>query len=118
MGTDETGTARDESPHRATVKMNLQTSKGRTGWATAVSMLVIFLIALAAVLFWRMRPELLRGSHRDPAFQFVSPLELASLPTAGRFDFPIGSEHGALSYNAQPFTESRHLGDDLNGIGG
>jgi murein DD-endopeptidase MepM/ murein hydrolase activator NlpD len=48
----------------------------------------------------------------------VPALFLASLPTAARFDFPIGSENGALAYNAQPFTQNSHLGDDLNGIGG
>lgn len=30
----------------------------------------------------------------------------------------MGSAHGALTYNAQPFLIQRHLGDDLNGIGG
>ena len=97
--------------------MILDTSKGRTSAAMMLGMLLVFLIALGAGLYFRMRPELLRWA-RDPAFQLVPPLDLASLPTAARFDFPIGSEHGALTYNAQPFTEDRHLGDDLNGIGG
>lgn len=54
----------------------------------------------------------------DPAFLRLSPMEVAILPLAVRFDAPMGSEHGALTYNAQPFRVTRHLGDDLNGIGG
>lgn len=54
----------------------------------------------------------------DPAFATLSPIEMVSAPKAVRFDFPLGSEHGALVYNAQPFLTTRHLGDDLNGIGG
>ena len=54
----------------------------------------------------------------DPAFVRLTPLEVAALPLATRFDMPMGSEHGALTYNARPFRISRHLGDDLNGIGG
>jgi hypothetical protein len=80
-------------------------------------MLLIFLVALGAGLYFRLGPEFFPAA-RDPGLQLISPLELASLPTATRFDFPIGSEHGALTYNAQPFTENRHLADDLNGIGG
>lgn len=81
-------------------------------------LLLVFLMALGSTLHLRLRPELSRQVSRDPAFQLTSPLELASLPTALRFDFPMGSEHGAFAYNAQPFNENRHLGDDLNGIGG
>ncbi|TDU81142.1 peptidase M23-like protein [Prosthecobacter fusiformis] len=54
----------------------------------------------------------------DPAFLRLNAWEIASLPLALRFDHPMGSEHAALTYNAQPFRITRHLGDDLNGIGG
>ena len=78
----------------------------------------LFAAGLLGMLAWRLAPELTRPTHLDPAFQIPSPFELASLPLATRFDFPLGSEHGALAYNAQRFTENHHLGDDLNGIGG
>ena len=85
----------------------------RTAFYTA-----LFVISALAMLTWRLWPELTRPTHLDPAFQIPSAFELASLPFAKRFDFPLGSEHGALAYNAQRFTENHHLGDDLNGIGG
>ena len=84
----------------------------------ALSILSVFTISFIATLFIKLWPELTRPKKLDLAFQFLSPLELASIPTATRFDFPLGSENGAMSYNAQRFTENRHLGDDLNGIGG
>lgn len=114
--TNETGAARNQSPHRATVKMNQRASKQRT--KRRIALALIFLLALAAGIYFRFLPEQRRRPPRDPAFQLTSPLLLASLPTATRFDFPLGSEDGALTYNAQPFTENKHLGDDLNGIGG
>jgi hypothetical protein len=80
--------------------------------------LTIFALALLGTLAWKLWPELSRPTRLDPAFQVPSSFELASLPVATRFDFPLGSEHGALTYNAQRFTENHHLGDDLNGIGG
>jgi murein DD-endopeptidase MepM/ murein hydrolase activator NlpD len=54
----------------------------------------------------------------DPAFIQLSAREQAELPLAIQWDMPMGSELGALTYNAQPFRITRHLGDDLNGIGG
>lgn len=60
----------------------------------------------------------------DPALILMRPIEAARAPTAARLDMPVGSEHAALTYDAQPFLtfnpdwQSKHLGDDLNGIGG
>ena len=59
-----------------------------------------------------------------PSLDVISAAELEQLPLADRFDSPVGSEHGALTYNAQFCGEwnqdfgGRHSGDDLNGIGG
>jgi murein DD-endopeptidase MepM/ murein hydrolase activator NlpD len=98
--------------------MKATASKGRTSLGWTMMLAGLFLLALCTGLFLRLWPELRRPTKIDPAFQIVPALFLASLPTAARFDFPIGSENGALAYNAQPFTQNRHLGDDLNGIGG
>jgi murein DD-endopeptidase MepM/ murein hydrolase activator NlpD len=84
----------------------------------ALSIFAMFAISGVATIWFKLWPELTRPGWVDPALQLPSPFDLASLPTAARFDFPLGSENGALSYNAQPFTQNRHLGDDLNGIGG
>jgi hypothetical protein len=79
---------------------------------------IAFLIGFVATIAIRLWPELTRPKQLDPAFQIPSALELAALPTAMRFDFPLGSENGAMSYDATPFTQNHHLGSDLNGIGG
>ncbi len=96
--------------------MNLRTSKAGARIGTIVVMAAIFLLAFAAGIFFRAPGGLTR--LRPAALRLIPPLDLASLPTADRFDSPLGSEHGAFTYNAQPFTQNRHLGDDLNGIGG
>ena len=83
-----------------------------------MSIVAVFPFAFLAAVAIRLWPELTRPKQVDPAFRLPSPLKLALLPTAARFDFPLGSENGAMTYNAQPFTKNHHLGDDLNGIGG
>jgi Peptidase family M23 len=86
----------------------------RAIWAS----LITFILAFLATLTWKLWPELTRPKDVDPAFRIPSPLQLESIPTASHFDFPLGNENGAMTYNAQRFTENKHLGDDLNGIGG
>ncbi len=99
--------------------MKPETSKGRTIFESVALFVVTLLVTLGVSLFFRLAPELRRPIHLPLAFhRFLPPIELVALPTAARFDFPIGNENGAFAYNAQPFTQNRHLGDDLNGIGG
>ena len=90
-------------------------SRPKSWWLLAA---VCFLLAFLLDLAFRLGPELLERRKFSPSLEIASPIDLASLPAATRFDFPLGSEHGAMVYNAQPFTENMHLGDDLNGIGG
>lgn len=80
------------------------------------------LLGTVAVTLWQRFQSLPPGTAQarplDAAFIRLSPAEIAALPLAVRWDAPLGSEHAALTYNAQPFRITRHLGDDLNGIGG
>jgi hypothetical protein len=82
------------------------------------SILLGFIVSFVTTILLQLWPELTRPRQVDLAFRMPSALDLVSLPVAARFDFPLGSEHGAMAYNAQRFTENHHLGDDLNGIGG
>lgn len=83
-------------------------------------LLTLVLMAVVIGMIWLRfgGSSSLALTPRDPAFVRLTPLEVATLPLSTRFDMPMGSEHGALTYNARPFRISRHLGDDLNGIGG
>ncbi len=86
-------------------------------------MRVLLTLALTAAvlgMLWLRFGKLSASASKplDPAFIRLTPLEMAALPLATRFDMPMGSEQGALTYNARPFRIQRHLGDDLNGIGG
>ena len=71
----------------------------------------------------RLLPMPLAGDA-DHRCDWISPWQSARIPRSLRFDPPLGSEHGALVYNAQKFWEmnerrgGHHEGDDLNGIGG
>lgn len=94
------------------------TNKSRGIWRCIFAGVVIFAATLAVEFAFRLGPELTSRRKFDPVLELISPIDLASLPTATRFDFPLGNEHGAMAYNAQPFTVNKHLGDDLNGIGG
>lgn len=78
------------------------------------------LVAMVGGVVWRRlaQPASATPKPLDPAFVRLTPRETATLPLAARFDMPLGSEHGAFTYNARAFRIERHLGDDLNGIGG
>lgn len=116
MRPDESRAASNQNSHEASVRT--EPTPGKRRLVIALSIFSVFVISSAATVLFELWPELTRPSWVDPALQLPVPLDLASLPTAARFDFPLGSENGAMSYNAQRFTENRHLGDDLNGIGG
>src|SRR6266581_6477453 len=95
-------------------------TEGMRKWRRALFYFLV-LVAAALLAFFadiavRIGDELIARPQFYPALQMVPASELASLPLATRFDFPLGSEHGAMAYNAQRFIENKHLGDD--GIGG
>ncbi len=107
----------------------------------AALVIVATLLATAAVFYFNKRFDLEDFSlasaqlankplampekgELDFRFQQFTAWERQSMPIIGRIDAPMGSESGALTYNAQPFWSMNkarggyHTGDDLNGIGG
>ena len=68
----------------------------RGGWWLAVGGVVIVATGIAGAASW---PRV--GRDR--------------VPRAGSFDFPVGGGSATGYYNAQPFGENAHLGDDWNG---
>jgi len=68
--------------------------------------------------------EMPEDGKPDMRFHFLSAWQANQIPTVTKMDTPMGSENGALVYNAQKFREMNekrggyHSGDDLNGIGG
>jgi hypothetical protein len=94
---------------------------GSMAFVRALAIIFSLLLVASAAGFWWWRAHSASPQAAvpfDPAFQRLTPEEIVSLPLATRFDLPLGSQHGALTYNARPFRIARHLGDDLNGIGG
>lgn len=107
---------------------------------TWILWILLILAVLVGIWLWRperlisLRPGGLQSAddplemptRGEPDFRFhtLRAWQSATVPRATRFDLPLGSEHGALVYNAQKFWEmnekrgGRHTGDDLNGIGG
>jgi hypothetical protein len=102
-------------------------------------LILLVILALAGLVgrrMWHVRPIMMAEIDADSPlsmpvqgaldhrFQFLSAWQSAQIPTARRFDPPLGSDHAGLSYNAQKFWDmnekrhGRHTGDDLNGIGG
>lgn len=79
---------------------------------------VLLMLGMVVMIVRDLASTAMRRKPLDPAFVRLTPRETATLPLATRFDMPMGSEHGAFTYNARPFRIARHLGDDLNGIGG
>src|SRR5260370_18669039 len=115
MGAEESSAAGHENPHEASVKTKTKASKRRTILKLSSLGFAVFAVSFVATLAIRIVPELTRPKYVDPAFRIPSPLELASLPTATRFAFPLGNENRALAYNDQHFPQNNHLGCGSNG---
>ncbi|MES2981116.1 MAG: M23 family metallopeptidase [Verrucomicrobiota bacterium] len=69
-------------------------------------------------------PIMPKSGEVDMRFHMISAWQANQIPNISQMSAPLGSENGALVYNAQPYWEmnnergGHHTGDDLNGIGG
>ena len=72
MRADETRSARHQNSHRASVKMKLNTSKGRTSVGLVFALLVLFLIAFAVDVFFHIGHELLRPARSGVSTRLAS----------------------------------------------
>ena len=127
-----------DSAARAADARRVRTFAAEFGWfaaLTAVAALVVWLLwragqqpgPAAEWAGWQAADAPLgmpASGEVDGRFGFTSAWQRAQIPRAERFDPPLGSDHAGFTYNAQAFWEmndargGRHLGDDLNGIGG
>lgn len=100
-----------------------------------VFFLFLAVAGLTGVVLWETRKtgdfqdadvplSLPANGEVDHRFDFPSAFQTVLIPTATRFDPPLGTQHLGLVYNAQKFWDmndargGHHTGDDLNGIGG
>lgn len=56
--------------------------------------------------------------NKNSADALIAQRSIDSLRFTYSFDFPVGKPDAKGYYNAQPFGENDHLGDDWNGVGG
>lgn len=111
--------------HPATLAI-LVTAGGMLGYVLWRDRPPVLLPIEALTSFQDADAPLLLPADGEPRYRLhlFSGWQLGEIPDATRFDAPLGSERGALTYNAQKFwdmNDSRgghHSGDDLNGIGG